>query len=257
MIFRRKKGLYYTTVYVVNFPPSFYRKIYFNFLVWRDIHRMTSTKTLSLLFCGDYYNRYHIHSPRIQSHCQRCPSRVYSLKFGRYTKVILPTPVCLFILYAAMAGTNEIYVTIICDLLVLLTPVYTERPGCPGYEAGWNVQSETERPGCLGYEAGWNVQSEIENSLSLWLIVDCNLLSVVILLYPSMLRKFKIVDRFQCMREPHFAFAKVCNFLVNLVTTYQGSLLPVPGNEVVLSPITGCVKSMKKLRCEMSYLYYH
>ena len=37
----------------------------------------------------------------------------------------------------------------------------------------------------------------------------------------------------------------------------QGSLLPVPGNEVVLSPFTGCVKSVKKLRCEMSYLYYH
>ena len=47
----------------------------------------------------------------------------FSLKFGRDTKVILPTPVCLFILYAAMAGTNEIYVTIIGDLLVLLTPV--------------------------------------------------------------------------------------------------------------------------------------
>ena len=47
----------------------------------------------------------------------------FSLKFGRDTKVILPTPLCLFILYAAMAGTNEIYVTIIGDLLVLLTPV--------------------------------------------------------------------------------------------------------------------------------------
>ena len=47
----------------------------------------------------------------------------FSLKFGRDTKVILPTPVCLFILYAAMAGTNEIYVTIIGDLPVLLTPV--------------------------------------------------------------------------------------------------------------------------------------
>ena len=47
----------------------------------------------------------------------------FSLKFGRDTKVILPTPVCLFILYAAMSGTNEIYVTIIGDLLVLLTPV--------------------------------------------------------------------------------------------------------------------------------------
>ena len=29
--------------------------------------------------------------------------------------------------------------------------------------------------------------------------------------------KFKIVDRFQRMRKPHFAFAKVSNFLVNLV----------------------------------------
>ena len=48
---------------------------------------------------------------------------VFSLKFGRDTKVILPTPVLLFVLYAAMAGTNEIYVTIIGDLLVLLTPV--------------------------------------------------------------------------------------------------------------------------------------
>ena len=47
----------------------------------------------------------------------------FSLKFGRDTKVILPTPVCLFILYAAMAETNEIYVTIIGDLPVLLTPV--------------------------------------------------------------------------------------------------------------------------------------
>ena len=47
----------------------------------------------------------------------------FSLKFGRDTKVILPTPVCLFILYAAMAGTNEIYVTILGDLPVLLTPV--------------------------------------------------------------------------------------------------------------------------------------
>ena len=37
----------------------------------------------------------------------------------------------------------------------------------------------------------------------------------------------------------------------------QDSLLPVPGNEVVLSPFTGCVKSVKNLRCEMSYLYYH
>ena len=42
-------------------------------------------------------------------------------------------------------------------------------------------------------------------------------LSVVILLYPSMPCKLKIVDRFQRMREPHFALAKVCNFLVNLV----------------------------------------
>ena len=47
----------------------------------------------------------------------------FFLKFGRDTKVILPTPVCLFILYAAMSGTNEIYVTIIGDLPVLLTPV--------------------------------------------------------------------------------------------------------------------------------------
>ena len=38
---------------------------------------------------------------------------------------------------------------------------------------------------------------------------------------------------------------------------YQGSLLPVPGNEVVLSLFTGCVKSVKKLRCEMSYQDYH
>ena len=37
----------------------------------------------------------------------------------------------------------------------------------------------------------------------------------------------------------------------------KGSLLPVPGNEVVLSLFAGCVKSGKKLRCEMSYLYYH
>ena len=37
----------------------------------------------------------------------------------------------------------------------------------------------------------------------------------------------------------------------------QGSLLPVPGNEVVLSPFTDGVKSVKKLRREMSYLYYH
>ena len=47
----------------------------------------------------------------------------FSLKFGRDTKVILPTPVCLFILYAAMTGTNEIYVKIIGDLPVLLTSV--------------------------------------------------------------------------------------------------------------------------------------
>ena len=58
------------------------------------------------------------------SHCQRgSQSRVFPLQFGRDTKVILPTPVCLFILYAAMAETNEIYVTIIGDLPVLLTPV--------------------------------------------------------------------------------------------------------------------------------------
>ena len=38
-------------------------------------------------------------------------------------RLFLPTPVCLFILYVAMAGTNEIYVTIIGDLPVLLTPV--------------------------------------------------------------------------------------------------------------------------------------
>ena len=50
-------------------------------------------------------------------------SKVFPLKFGRDTKVISPTPVCLFILYAAMTGTNEIYVTIIDDLPVLLTPV--------------------------------------------------------------------------------------------------------------------------------------
>ena len=37
----------------------------------------------------------------------------------------------------------------------------------------------------------------------------------------------------------------------------QGSLLSVPGNEVVVSPFTGCAKSVKKLRREMSYLYYH
>ena len=33
------------------------------------------------------------------------------------------TPVCLLILYTVIAGTNEIYVTIIGDLPVLLTPV--------------------------------------------------------------------------------------------------------------------------------------
>ena len=40
----------------------------------------------------------------------------------------------------------------------------------------------------------------------------------MILLYPSMPCKFKITDRFQRLRKPHFALAKVCNFLVNLVT---------------------------------------
>lgn len=57
MIFRRKKGLYYTTVYVVNFPPSFYRKIYLNFLVWRDIHRMTSTTILRWLLQSLSYSQ--------------------------------------------------------------------------------------------------------------------------------------------------------------------------------------------------------
>ena len=85
---------------------------------------MTSAKTLSLLYYNDYYIRYHIQDPRgIQSHCQRGSSRVSSLKFGIDTKVILPTPVCLLILYTVIAGTNEIYVTIIGDLPVLLTPV--------------------------------------------------------------------------------------------------------------------------------------
>ena len=91
--------------------------------------------------------------------------------------VILLTSACLFILCAAMAGTKQIYATIICDLLVLL------RPWCPGYIAAWNGQSE------------------IENNLSLLLVVDCNLVSVVILLFPSMPHKFKIVDHFQCIRD--------------------------------------------------------
>ena len=93
-----------------------------------------------------------------------------------------------------MAGTNQIYATIICDLLVPI--LKTERPGCP-----W-------------YKAGWNVQSEIENCRSLLLIVDCNLVSVLILLFPSMPHEFKIVDHFQRMREPYFAHVQVCNFLV-------------------------------------------
>ena len=76
-----------------------------------------------------------------------------------------------------MAGTKQIYATIICDLLVLL------RSWCPGYKAAWNGQSE------------------IENNLSLLLVVDCNLVSVVILLFPSMPHKFKIVDHFQCIRD--------------------------------------------------------
>ena len=75
--------------------------------------------------------------------------------------------------------TKQIYATIICDLLVLL------RPWCPGYIAAWNGQSE------------------IENNLSLLLVVDCNLVSVVILLFPSMPHKFKIVDHFQCIRDWH------------------------------------------------------
>ena len=64
---------------------------------------------------------------------------------------------------------------------------------------------KTEGPWRPGYKAGWNVQSEIENSLSLLLIVDCNLVSVLILLFPSMAHKFKIVDHFQRMSEPYFA----------------------------------------------------
>ena len=59
-----------------------------------------------------------------------------------------------------------------------------------------NAILKTERPWCPGYKAGWNVQSEIENSLSLLLIVDSNLVSVLILLFPSMPHKFKIVDHF-------------------------------------------------------------
>ena len=70
---------------------------------------------------------------------------------------------------------------------------------------------KTERPGCPWYKAGWNVQSEIENCRSLLLIVDCNLVSVLILLFPSMPHEFKIVDHFQRMREPYFAHVQVCN----------------------------------------------
>ena len=48
-------------------------------------------------------------------------------KFGGDTKVILPTSVCLFIVCATMAGTKQIYATIICDLLVLLTQYWKPR----------------------------------------------------------------------------------------------------------------------------------
>ena len=77
-----------------------------------------------------------------------------------------------------------------------------------------NAILKTERPWCPGYKAGWNVQSEIENSLSLLLIVDSNLVSVLILLFPSMPHKFKIVDHFQRIRETYFALVQVCKFLV-------------------------------------------
>ena len=195
----------------MNFPPSFYRKIFFS-TVWSDgifIARhlqepvckslplpseknrfffrgggvCTQTKCAKHSHYIDYHNRYHIHSPRIQTESlSKRFFKGFSLKFCKFggdTKVILLTSACLFILCAAMAGTKQIYATIICDLLVLL------RPWCPGYKAAWNGQSE------------------IENNLSLLLVVDCNLVSVVILLFPSMPHKFKIVDHFQCIRDWH------------------------------------------------------
>ena len=149
-------GLYYTTFYVVNFPPSFYRKIFFQLfdvtgylshdicnslctdlplpsekIEGASVHRLKHSHYID-------HNQYHIHSPRIQTESlSKRFFKGFSLqlcKFGADTKVILLTSVCLFILCAAMAGTNQIYATIICDLLVPI--LKTERPGCPRYKAG-------------------------------------------------------------------------------------------------------------------------
>ena len=167
----------------------------------------TQTKCAKHSHYIDYHNRYHIHSPRIQTESSsKRFFKGFSLKFCKFggdTKVILLTSACLFILCAAMAGTKQIYATIICDLLVLL------RPWCPGYKAAWNGQSE------------------IENNLSLLLIVDCNLVSVVILLFPSMPHKFKIVDHFQRIRETYFALVQVCKFLVRQEAVFITYLLGI------------------------------
>ena len=119
----------------MNFPPSFYRKIFFS-TVWSDgifiarhlqepVYRPSSPlRKKSIFFRGggvctqtkcakhshyiDYHNRYHIHSPRIQTESlSKRFFKGFSLKFCKFggdTKVILLTSVCLFILCAAMAG---------------------------------------------------------------------------------------------------------------------------------------------------------
>ena len=91
----------------------------------------TQTKCAKHSHYIDYHNRYHIHSPRIQT--ESLSKRFFKgsplkfCKFGGDTKVILPTSVCLFVLCAAMAGTKQICARIICDLLILLTPYWKPR----------------------------------------------------------------------------------------------------------------------------------
>ena len=136
-----------------TFRHPFTARFFFNRLIWRDICNSlfnvlplplkkidfflrgggvcTQTKCAKHSHYIDYHNRYHIHSPRIQTESlSKRFFKGFSLKFCKFggdTKAILPTSVCLFILCAAMAGTKQIYATIICDLLLLLTPYWKPR----------------------------------------------------------------------------------------------------------------------------------
>ena len=74
----------------------------------------------------------------------------------------------------------------------------------------------------------------------------------MLLLYPSMPCKFKIVDRFQRLRKPHFSLAKVCSFLVNPVPR----VLSYPSLGTRLSSVHSRVASSQWKNLDVKWAIY-